>query len=95
MTVGLADDFRTEDESVELRKALIATQRQLAKQKQRTDELVVATHDAAKQAMLALGPITKVPAPTLAKNVIVKPLAESGVINTTQDGVIMETQPQF
>ena len=59
----LGDEFRAEDEAQELRRGLIQTQRQLAKLKARTDELVAATHEAAKTAMLALGPVPPVPAP--------------------------------
>ena len=65
--VALGDDIRKHSEAEELRRALVQTQRQLAKAKQRTDELVVATHEAAKAAMLALGPVGKVPAPSLVK----------------------------
>ena len=60
-------EYHAEQEADELRRALVTTQRQLAKAKQRTDELVAATHEAAKTAMLALGPIGKVQAPTLTK----------------------------
>lgn len=63
----MASEYAAESEAEELRRALVVTQRQLAKQKQRTDELVAATHEAAKTAMLALGPVGKVQAPTLGK----------------------------
>lgn len=65
--MSLGDEIRSDNEAAELRKALIQVQRQLAKQKNRTDELVAATQDAAYQAMLAMGPISKVPAPIVAK----------------------------
>lgn len=49
----------------ELRRALIHTQRQLAKAKERTDELVSATIQACKEATLAMGPVHPVtPPPT-------------------------------
>ena len=60
-------EYHAESETEDLRRALVQTQRQLAKAKQRTDELVAATHDAAKSAMLALGPVGKVQAPNLGK----------------------------
>lgn len=47
----------------ELRRALVSTQRQLAKHKSRTEELVFATIEGAKQAMLALGPVPKAVGP--------------------------------
>lgn len=49
----------------ELQRALQNTQRQLAKQKQRTDLLVAATLSGAKDAMLALGSVEPVKAPKL------------------------------
>jgi hypothetical protein len=52
---------------VELRKALIRTQKQLKDAKQRTEELVEATIQAAKDATLAMGPIKPVVAPDVAK----------------------------
>jgi len=60
-------EYHAENEAEDLRRALVQTQRQLAKAKQRTDELVAATHDAAKAAMLALGPVGPVQAPSLGK----------------------------
>lgn len=45
---------------VELRNALIRVQKQLQKQKQRTDELVEASHQAAYDAMLSMGKIPPV-----------------------------------
>lgn len=47
----------------ELRKALGHVQRQLAKAKERTDDLVEATVEAAREATLSLGSIPPVPAP--------------------------------
>jgi len=52
----------------ELRAALIRTQKQLSKTKERTDELVAATIQACKDATLALGPIPKIEPPVLAKS---------------------------
>lgn len=63
----MASEYAAESETEELRRALVVTQRQLAKAKQRTDELVAATHEAAKTAMLALGPVGKVSPPSLGK----------------------------
>ena len=65
--MALGDEIREHSEAEELRRALVQVQRQLAKAKQRTDELVAATHEASKAAMLALGPVGKVPAPSLVK----------------------------
>ena len=59
----MANDFEQAAEVEELRRALIATQRQLLKHKARTEELTAATLEGAKQAMLALGPIPTVKAP--------------------------------
>jgi hypothetical protein len=63
------DEYREEQALEETRNALRATQRQLAQAKQRTDELVVVTHEAAKQAMLAMGGVPNVvgPKPTKSK----------------------------
>ena len=61
--MGLSDEVRDVAEVDELRKALINTQRQLAKAKARNDELAAVTHQAAKEAMLALGPVPKVLVP--------------------------------
>lgn len=47
----------------ELRAALVRTQKQLAKAKERTEELVEATIQACRDATLAHGPITPVPTP--------------------------------
>jgi len=54
---------QTANETAELRRALIQAQRQLAKIKIRNDELVIATHRGAYEAMLALGKIDPVPTP--------------------------------
>lgn len=48
-------EYREEQTIDELRQALINTQKQLAKQKARTDELVQATIQSSKEAVLALG----------------------------------------
>ena len=58
--MGLEDDLEqlekeSNPEIVELRKALNNAQKQLSKAKIRNDELVVATHRGAYEAMLALG----------------------------------------
>ena len=64
------NEYEVEVAQDELRRALVQTQRQLAKAKQRTDELVAATHDAAKAAMLAVGPVAKIaPRPRSRKRV--------------------------
>ncbi|NDB58599.1 hypothetical protein EB001_09150 [bacterium] len=52
----------------ELRKALIRVQKQLLKTKQKTDELVEATYQASYDAMLTLGAVPLIPAPTLIKH---------------------------
>jgi len=51
----------------ELRKALMRTQKKLIEVKQRNDELVEATHNAAYDAMLSTGPIDPVTPPKLTK----------------------------
>lgn len=58
-------EYHAEQAVEEMQRALRSTQRQLAKAKQRTDELVAVTHDAARGAMLALGGVPIVPAPVL------------------------------
>ena len=57
------NEFREAQETDDLRRALQQTQRQLAKAKQRTDELVAATHEAAKAAMLSMGKMPKITPP--------------------------------
>lgn len=57
------NEFKEAQETDDLRRALQQTQRQLAKAKQRTDELVAATHEAAKAAMLSMGKMPKITAP--------------------------------
>ena len=57
-----------ESENIEeLRSALIRTQKQLLKAKAKTEELVVATQQAAYDAMLSMGPIKPIPMPKVAK----------------------------
>ena len=56
------------DDVVELRNALMRLQKQLLQAKQRTDDLVEVTHQAAHDATLAMGPITPVPAPAVSKS---------------------------
>ena len=48
------------DDVIELRKALMRVQKQLLQAKQRTDELVEVTHQAAHDAVLGMGPIEPV-----------------------------------
>jgi hypothetical protein len=74
------ENQRKIDEAAELRRALIQAQRQLAKIKIRNDELVVATHRGAYEAMLALGKIDPVPAP---KKDARKAKAEVALIHST------------
>ena len=61
---ALPEGIESEDVG-ELRRALMRVQKQLISAKQRTDELVEITHQAAHDATLAMGPITAVPAPEL------------------------------
>lgn len=66
--MSLSDDLEklskeNNPEIVELRRALVATQKQLKQAKQRTDELVEATIQASRDAVLALGAIEATPAP--------------------------------
>jgi hypothetical protein len=71
--MSLKDKFDELPEGVEssdvkeLRDALIRVQKQLQKQKQRTDELVTASHQAAYDAMLSMGKIQNVPVPVIDK----------------------------
>lgn len=67
--MSLADDLEkakkeSDPQIVELRKALLHTQKELAKAKQKTDELVEATMRGAYEAMLAMGGVEPVQAPT-------------------------------
>jgi len=64
---ALPEGIESEDVA-ELRRALMRVQKQLLQAKQRTDELVEVTHQAAHDATLAMGPITPVKAPELAKH---------------------------
>lgn len=57
----------------ELRNALIRTQKQLLKAKAKTEELVAATHQAAYDAMLSMGPIKPVSMPDVSKGGKKKP----------------------
>jgi hypothetical protein len=71
--MSLKDKFDELPEGVEssdvkeLRDALIRVQKQLQKQKQRTDELVTASHQAAYDAMLSMGKIKDVVPPAIDK----------------------------
>jgi len=64
---ALPEGIESEDVA-ELRRALMRVQKQLLQAKQRTDELVEVTHQAAHDATLAMGPITPVKAPELIKH---------------------------
>ena len=55
------------DDVVELRKALVRTQKQLKDAKNRTEELVDATIQATKDATIAMGAITPVSQPVIDK----------------------------
>jgi len=70
----------TDPEISELRKALNNAQKQLAKAKIRNDELVIATHRGAYEAMLALGKVPAVPAPKADKR---KASAEVALVHST------------
>jgi hypothetical protein len=63
-----ANEYSAAAEIEELQNALRTTQRQLAKAKQRTDELVLVTHEAAKQAMLTMGGVPVVRRPAKSKS---------------------------
>lgn len=70
--VSLQDDLaklaqETNPEIAELRKALVRAQKQLLQAKQRSDELVEATIQASRDAVIALGPIPATPTPSLDK----------------------------
>ena len=83
--LGLEDDLEqlekeSDPEIVELRKALNNAQKQLSKAKIRNDELVVATHRGAYEAMLTLGKVPPVPAPKVDKR---KASAEVALIHST------------
>jgi hypothetical protein len=70
--VSLKDDLvklaqEANPEIAELRKALVRAQKQLLQAKQRSDELVDATIQASRDAVIALGPIPATPTPSLDK----------------------------
>jgi hypothetical protein len=70
--VSLKDDLvklaqEANPEIAELRKALVRAQKQLLQAKQRSDELVEATIQASRDAVIALGPIPATPTPSLDK----------------------------
>lgn len=84
-TMSLADDAKklekeSDPQIAELRKALVNTQKQLAKARERNEELVEATHLGAYEAMLALGPVQPVKAPPADKR---KAKAEIALIHST------------
>lgn len=56
-------EFEAADVAEELRRALLNTQRQLRRARARVDDLVEATLEGSRAAMLAAGPIRPVPAP--------------------------------
>ena len=56
------------EDVAELRRALMRVQKQLLQAKQRTDELVEVTHQAAYDATLGMGPVTPVKVPDLVKS---------------------------
>ena len=64
---ALPEGIESEDVA-ELRRALMRVQKQLLQAKQRTDELVEVTHQAAYDATLGMGPVTPVKVPDLAKS---------------------------
>jgi hypothetical protein len=94
------DNLDSEMESAELRKALQRAQKQLQQAKQRTDELVEATIQAAYDAVLALGKIDPVQEPKVSKGV--KKLSEVALWHmtdwqgakrtTTYDSDVMRTR---
>ncbi len=57
------DEFDAASEVEELRRANVQLQRQLRRAKARVDDLVSATSEAARGAMVAFGPVPSVPAP--------------------------------
>jgi hypothetical protein len=63
--MGFAEEVSVESQLGEIRMALFRTQEALAKSKHYTDALVDATIMGAKGAMLAMGPIPRVPVPNL------------------------------
>ena len=77
--MALEDKFNALPEGVEsedvaeLRRALMRVQKQLLQAKQRTDDLVEVTQQAAYDAMLAMGPIKPVKAPEVPKGTKKKP----------------------
>ena len=83
--MSLKDDLEqlekdNDPEIVELRRALNNAQKQLSKAKIRNDELVVATHRGAYEAMLALGKVVPVPEP---KKDLRKAKAEVALVHST------------
>ena len=56
----MTSEYEEEQSLEELRRALVQVQRQLVRAKNRSDHLVAATHDAARTAMLAMGPVKPV-----------------------------------
>jgi hypothetical protein len=85
LSMSLADDLAAaqkeiDPEIAELRKALNNAQKQLSKAKIRNDELVVATHRGAYEAMLALGKVPPVVAP---KKDVRKASPEVALIHST------------
>lgn len=60
---SVLDNSEPTEREEDLRRALLHTQRQLAKAKERTDELVAATIEACREATLAAGPVPPIPTP--------------------------------
>lgn len=60
----LHEEMRLESEMRSLRQANMNLQRQLAKQKAKTDELVASVYQAAYDAMVTMGPVLPVPRPS-------------------------------
>ena len=65
---GLQDKLEQAETVEELRQALVRAQKQLAQARERTEALVAATIDAARDATLALGGVKPVPAPKATKS---------------------------
>jgi len=68
--MSLKDNLEPNPQIADLRKALLNTQRELAKIKLKTSELVEATHKGAFEAMLAMGGVNSVVAPKIDKRKI-------------------------
>ena len=97
--MSLEDKFseiETNEQVVELRRALNNAQKQLAAAKIRNDQLVIATHRGAYEAMIALGKVPPVPAPAIDKRKIKSEVAlvhstdwQGAKVTTTYNSEIM------